>query len=48
VRVTFFRKEALREARLVLARNPERRAAFTLEARPSARARAVRRGWLGR
>jgi predicted metalloprotease with PDZ domain len=47
LRVTYFRKDTLREATLVVGRNPEVSWSFKLETRPTSRARAVRRGWLG-
>lgn len=47
VRVTYFRKDRLREATLVVGRNREVTWSFTLERRPAPPARALRRRWLG-
>jgi predicted metalloprotease with PDZ domain len=46
-RVSFFRRDELREATLVLVENPERKLAVSPSSKASARAKAVRRGWLG-
>jgi predicted metalloprotease with PDZ domain len=47
LRVAFFRRDRLRETTLVVGRNPERRHSFELDPQASARAKAIRRGWLG-
>jgi predicted metalloprotease with PDZ domain len=47
VRVAYFRRDELREARLTLAENPERRLTVTVDPHATALARAVRAGWFG-
>lgn len=47
LRVAFFRRNRLHETTLVVGRTPERRTAFELDPHPSARAKAIRLGWLG-
>jgi predicted metalloprotease with PDZ domain len=46
-RVTYFRRDELREATLTLVENPERKLSVSPDPKASARATAVRRGWLG-
>jgi predicted metalloprotease with PDZ domain len=47
VKVAFFRQDLLREATVIVEESPERELRFALEEKPSAPARAIRRGWLG-
>jgi len=47
LRIALFRRDVLREATLVVGRNPERRFSFEPDPRPTPQARAIRRGWLG-
>ena len=47
VRIAYFRRDELREARIVLGENPERRLTVTVDPHAPAAARAVRAGWLG-
>jgi len=47
VRIAYFRRDELREARLTLVESPERRLAVTVDPHAGARANAVRAGWLG-
>jgi len=47
VRVAYFRRDELREARVVLGQSPERRMTVTVDPHAPAAARAVRAGWLG-
>jgi len=47
VRLAYFRRDELREARLVLAESPERRLTVTVDPHAPAAARAVRAGWFG-
>jgi predicted metalloprotease with PDZ domain len=47
VRVAYFRRDELREARLTLAESPERRLTVAVDPHAGARAKAVRAGWLG-
>ena len=46
-RVTYFRRDELREATLTLVESPERKLLLAPDAKASARAKAVRAGWLG-
>ncbi|HVZ73418.1 MAG TPA: PDZ domain-containing protein [Polyangia bacterium] len=46
-RVTYFRRDELREATLTLVENPERKITVAPDPKASARAKAVLRGWLG-
>jgi predicted metalloprotease with PDZ domain len=46
-RITYFRLDVLRTAEVVLGENPERKWQVALGIGVSARARAIRRGWLG-
>jgi predicted metalloprotease with PDZ domain len=47
VTVSYFRKDRLRHTRLRLARNPERRWAFSIDGQAPPRIKALRRRWLG-
>jgi predicted metalloprotease with PDZ domain len=47
VRVAYFRRDELREARLTLVESPERRFTVAVDPHAGARAHAVRGGWLG-
>jgi predicted metalloprotease with PDZ domain len=47
VRVTFFRRDQLQEAEVVLGESPERKLSVTADPKAGARARAVRDGWFG-
>ena len=47
VRIAYFRRDELREARLTLAESPERRLSVTVDPHAGARANAVRAGWFG-
>jgi predicted metalloprotease with PDZ domain len=47
VRLAYFRRDELREARLTLAESPERRLSVTVDPHAGARANAVRAGWFG-
>jgi predicted metalloprotease with PDZ domain len=47
VRVTYFRQDILRTAEVTLGENPERKWEVALAIGASAKARAIRRGWLG-
>jgi predicted metalloprotease with PDZ domain len=46
-KLSFFRRDALRTATVRLVRNPERKWSFTLDAEAQAKARHLRRAWLG-
>ncbi|HEV3030787.1 MAG TPA: PDZ domain-containing protein, partial [Polyangia bacterium] len=46
-RLTYFRREELREATLTLAETPDRKLVLTPDPKASALAKAVRTGWLG-
>ncbi|MDB4980724.1 MAG: hypothetical protein JWM82_1476 [Myxococcales bacterium] len=46
-RVTYFRRDELREATLTLAESPDRKLVIGPDAKAPARAKAVLRGWLG-
>jgi predicted metalloprotease with PDZ domain len=48
IAITFFRKDRLRQAKLRLVRNPERKWIFTVDAGASARVKQLRTRWLGR
>jgi len=47
LRLAYFRRDELREARLTLAESPERRLSVTVDPHAGARANAVRAGWFG-
>ncbi len=47
VRVTFFRRDQLREATLTLGRSPERKLSVSVDPKSTPAAQAVRRGWFG-
>ncbi|HEY4395392.1 MAG TPA: PDZ domain-containing protein [Polyangia bacterium] len=47
VRLAYFRRDELRETRLVLSESPERRLTVTVDPHAPAAARAVRAGWFG-
>ncbi len=47
VRIAYFRRDELREARIALGESPERRLTVTVDPHASAAARAVRAGWFG-
>jgi predicted metalloprotease with PDZ domain len=47
VRLAYFRRDELREARLTLGESPERRLTVTVDPHAPARANAVRAGWFG-
>jgi predicted metalloprotease with PDZ domain len=46
-RVTYFRRDELREVTLTLVENPERKLSVSPDPKANARAKAVRQGWLG-
>jgi predicted metalloprotease with PDZ domain len=48
VELVFFRKDELRQVRLRMARNPERRWAFTIDPKADQARRRLRRHWLGK
>jgi len=48
VAITFFRKDRLRQAKLQLVRNPERKCLFTVEADAAPRVKRLLARWLGR
>jgi hypothetical protein len=45
--VAYFRRDELREARVVLGQSPERRLTVSVDPHAPAAARAVRAGWFG-
>jgi predicted metalloprotease with PDZ domain len=47
VRVTFFRRDQLREATLTLGQSPERKLSVSVDPKSSPAAKAIRRGWFG-
>jgi predicted metalloprotease with PDZ domain len=47
VRVTFFRRDQLREAALTVGRSPERKLSVTVDPKSTPAAKAIRRGWFG-
>ncbi|HZL17246.1 MAG TPA: PDZ domain-containing protein [Polyangia bacterium] len=47
VRVTFFRRDQLREAALTLGQSPERKLSVTVDPKSTPAAKAIRRGWFG-
>jgi predicted metalloprotease with PDZ domain len=47
VRIAYFRRDELREARIVLGESPERRLTVAVDPHAPAAARAVRAGWFG-
>jgi predicted metalloprotease with PDZ domain len=46
-RLTYFRRDELREATLTLTETPDRKLLLAPDPKASARARAIRSGWLG-
>jgi predicted metalloprotease with PDZ domain len=48
ITVSYFRRDQLREARVIVAASPERKLVVEPAARANALSHAVRRGWLGR
>lgn len=47
VRIAFFRRDQLQEAEVTLGENPERKLSVAVDPKAGARAKSVRRGWLG-